>query len=133
MNSTRLLQEVNFKTALSGGPGGQHVNKTETKVILEWEVAASEAISAEQIEMLLHKLKNNINKEGVLQMNSTQTRSQHKNKRLVVERFLNLIKTSLQPKKKRKPTRPSKAAKLKRLKKKKINSDKKANRRKPDF
>jgi ribosome-associated protein len=83
--------------------------------------------------MLLHKLKNNINKEGVLQMNSTQTRSQHKNKRLVVERFLNLIKTSLQPKKKRKPTRPSKAAKLKRLKKKKINSDKKANRRKPDF
>jgi ribosome-associated protein len=133
MNSTRLLQEVNFKTALSGGPGGQHVNKTETKVILEWEVAASQAISAEQIEMLLHKLKNNINKEGVLQMNSTQTRSQHKNKRLVVERFLNLIKTSLQPKKKRKPTRPSKAAKLKRLKKKKINSDKKANRRKPDF
>ena len=133
MNSTRLLQEVNFKTALSGGPGGQHVNKTETKVILEWEVAASQAISAEQIEMLLHKLKNNINKEGVLQMNSTQTRSQHKNKRLVVERFLNLIKTSFQPKKKRKPTRPSKAAKLKRLKKKKVNSDKKANRRKPDF
>ena len=131
MNTIRLLQEINFKTALSGGPGGQHVNKTETKVILEWDVFTSEAISVEEKERLQHKLKNNITKEGVFQMNSAQTRSQHKNKKLVIERFLHLIKASLQQKKKRKPTKPSKSAKLKRLKKKKLHSEKKVNRKKP--
>ena len=131
MNTIRLLQEINFKTALSGGPGGQHVNKTETKVILEWDVFTSEAISVEEKERLQHKLKNNITKEGVFQMNSAQTRSQHKNKKLVIERFLNIIEASLQQKKKRKPTKPSKTAKLKRLKKKKLHSEKKANRKKP--
>ncbi|GGE04107.1 alternative ribosome rescue aminoacyl-tRNA hydrolase ArfB [Psychroflexus salis] len=131
MNTIRLLQEINFKTALSGGPGGQHVNKTETKVILEWDVFTSEAISVEEKERLQHKLKNNITKEGVFQMNSAQTRSQHKNKKLVIERFLHLIEASLQQKKKRKPTKPSKSAKLKRLKKKKLHSEKKVNRKKP--
>ena len=131
MNTIRLLQEINFKTALSGGPGGQHVNKTETKVILEWDVFTSEAISVEEKERLQHKLKNNITKEGIFQMNSAQTRSQHKNKKLVIERFLNIIEASLQQKEKRKPTKPSKTAKLKRLKKKKLHSEKKVNRKKP--
>lgn len=131
MNTNKLLLEINFKTALSGGPGGQHVNKTETKVILEWNILSSDAVSTDEKEMLQKKLKNNINKDGVFQINSAQTRSQHKNKKLVIERFLNIVETSLQKKKKRKPTKPSKASKIKRLKKKKANSEKKANRKNP--
>ena len=130
MNITQLLQEVNYKTALSGGPGGQHVNKTETKVILEWNIASSEAASLAEKETLQHRLKNSISKEGVFQLNSSKTRSQHRNKKLVTERFLELIAASLQKKKKRKPTRPSKSAKIKRMKRKKIHSDKKKLRKK---
>lgn len=133
MKTEQLLMEITFKTTLSGGPGGQHVNKTETKVVLEWDVVSSEAVTEEEKKQIQLKLKNNINKEGVLQMNSSQTRSQHKNKRLVIENFLATIAASLVQKKKRKPTKPSKSAKLKRLKKKKIHADKKANRKRPDF
>lgn len=133
MKTQKILTEISFKTALSGGPGGQHVNKTETKVILEWNLASSTAVSGEEKEVLLYQLKNNLSKEGVFQLSSSQTRSQHKNKKLVVERFLKLIEKSLQKKKKRKPTKPSKAAKLKRLKKKRIQGDKKAKRKKPDI
>ena len=131
MNKDKLLTEIAFKTALSGGPGGQHVNKTETKVILEWEITSSEAISTEEKQLLEQKLKNNISKDGIFQLNSSQTRSQHKNKKLVVNRFLKLMETSLQKKTKRKATKPTKSAKLKRLKKKKLHSQKKQLRKKP--
>lgn len=131
MKTEQLLTEITFKTALSGGPGGQHVNKTETKVVLEWDVASSEAVTEDEKERIQHKLKNNLNKEGVLQMTSSQTRSQHKNKKLVIENFLATIAASMVQKKKRKPTKPSKSAKLKRLKKKKIHAEKKANRKNP--
>ena len=131
MNKDKLLTEIAFKTALSGGPGGQHVNKTETKVILEWEITSSEAISTEEKQLLEQKLKNNISKDGIFQLNSSQTRSQHKNKKLVVNRFLKLMETSLQKKTKRKATKPTKSAKLKRLKKKKLHSEKKQLRKKP--
>lgn len=131
MNKDKLLTDIAFKTALSGGPGGQHVNKTETKVILEWDITSSEAISTEEKQLLEQKLKNNISKDGIFQLNSSQTRSQHKNKKLVVNRFLKLMETSLQKKTKRKATKPTKSAKLKRLKKKKLHSEKKQLRKKP--
>lgn len=131
MNKKTLLQELSFKTALSGGPGGQHVNKTETKVILEWDLTSTEAFSETTKIRLKEKLNTQLTKEEVLQLQCAQSRSQHKNKKLVIERFLDLIKKALQQKKKRKPTKPSKAAKLKRLKRKKQHSEKKANRKKP--
>lgn len=131
MNNEKIVKELNFKTALSGGPGGQHVNKTETKVILEWKVLQSKNFNEEQLQKLTHKLKNYISKEGVLQISSSKTRSQHKNKSIVIDRFLDLIEDVLKPRKKRKATQPSKAYKLKRLTHKKQHSEIKKNRKNP--
>lgn len=131
MNRDKILKELRFKTALSGGPGGQHVNKTETKVILEWELMKSEACSEEELQKIKLKLKNYISKEEVFLLNCAKTRSQHKNKSIVIERFVLLIEESLRSQKNRKPTQASKASKLKRLAKKKRNAEIKKNRKNP--
>lgn len=131
MNRDKILKELRFKTALSGGPGGQHVNKTETKVILEWELMKTEACSEEELQKIKLKLKNYISKEEVFQLNCAKTRSQHKNKSIVIERFVLLIEESLRSQKNRKPTQASKASKLKRLAKKKKNAEIKKNRKNP--
>lgn len=126
-----ILNEVEFKTALSGGPGGQHVNKTETKVILIWDLEKSNVFSESQKIRLAKKLKTKLNKDYQLQLSVAQTRSQLQNKKLVIQKFLDTLTSALKQKKKRIKTKPSKAAKLKRLKKKKQHSEKKANRKKP--
>ncbi|MFN2261665.1 MAG: alternative ribosome rescue aminoacyl-tRNA hydrolase ArfB [Psychroflexus sp.] len=126
-----ILKEIEFKTALSGGPGGQHVNKTETKVILIWDLAKSEVFSESQKNRLQEKLSAKLNKDQQLQLSVAETRSQHKNKKLVVEKFLKMLQSALKQRRKRIKTKPSRAAKLKRLKKKKQHSEKKANRKKP--
>ncbi len=131
MNRDKILKELRFKTALSGGPGGQHVNKTETKVILEWELMKTEACSEEELQKIKLKLKNYISKEEIFQLNCAKTRSQHKNKSIVIERFVLLIEESLRSPKNRKPTQASKASKLKRLAKKKRNAEIKKNRKNP--
>lgn len=131
MKFEKLLQELSFKTALSSGPGGQHVNKTETKVILEWDLSSSQAFTGEKLQKIREKLKNYISKDDVLQLNSSKTRSQHKNKSIVIERCLKLVEEALTPKKERKSTQATKASKLKRLTKKKQHAEIKKNRRKP--
>ena len=133
MDKARLLNELTFKATRSSGPGGQHVNKTSTRVELCWDINKSKAITNEQKNRLLDKLSNRLSKEGVLILASQNSRSQHKNKEDVILRFLNLIEKNLERPKKRKKTKPSKASKIKRLSKKKIHSEKKANRRKPDY
>lgn len=131
MNNEKLVKELHFKRALSGGPGGQHVNKTETKVILEWYIFKSEVFTEEQLQKISLKLKNFISKEGVLQMSCSKTRSQHKNKSIVIDRFLDVLEDALKPKKHRKASQPSKASKLKRLTNKKKHSEIKKNRKNP--
>lgn len=126
-----ILKEVKFKTALSSGPGGQHVNKTETKVILIWDLEKSVVFSESQKSRLLKKLKTNLNKDQQFQLSVAQTRSQLQNKKLVIQKFLDTLTSALKQKKKRIKTKPSRAAKLKRLKKKKQHAEKKANRKKP--
>lgn len=120
-----LLKELHFKTSRSSGPGGQHVNKVESRVELIFEVQKSSWLDGGQKEIVLLKLKNRISKDGVLRLQCDETRSQVKNKEIVVERFLLLLKNALTPEKERKPTRPGKASKEKRLKDKKKLSDKK--------
>mgnify|MGYP001310041566 CR=1 FL=1 len=126
-----LLQEADFKAVLSSGPGGQHANKTSTKVVLDWSLANSEVFSEEQKERLEFKLKNRLTKENVLQLSSDHTRSQHKNKEILIKRFFKVLEDALTIQKPRKKTNPSKASKLRRLKNKRIYSEKKANRKNP--
>lgn len=131
MDEERIVQELKFKAVRSSGAGGQHVNKTSSKVELHFLVEFSEALSEEEKTRILKKLANKITQAGELVLQSDSSRSQHKNKEDVILRFLNLIKDALKKRKPRKKTKPSRAAREKRLKKKKIRAEKKAGRKNP--
>jgi ribosome-associated protein len=117
----------------SSGAGGQHVNKVSTKIELSFDLPNSKALSDIEKERILSKLENRLTKENILLMRCDESRSQHKNKELVIKRFLDLIKNALKVAKKRKKTKPSRGAIEKRLRAKKKSSQKKANRSKPDL
>ena len=131
MNTETLITELQFNTTTSSGPGGQHANKVETAVELRWNVETSKAISDNERERLLQKLSSRLTKDNVFIMVAQDSRSQHKNKDIVIKRFLEFIREHLKVQKRRKKRRPSKMAKLKRLQNKKRHSEKKANRKPP--
>jgi len=130
-NTKVLYNELQFQFALSGGPGGQHVNKTETKVIITWHPSSSAVFSESQKALIQSKLASRINSEGELKVSVAKTRSQLQNKKLAVAMLEDLLKKALQKPKKRIKTKPSRSSKLKRLQKKKQHSDKKKLRKKP--
>jgi len=133
MNTQELIKELKFKAVKSSGAGGQHVNKVSTKVELIFDLQNSSEFSKEEKELLVHNLKNKLTKENSLLLNCDESRSQHKNKELVIQRFLKLIENSLKVPKKRKATKPSKSSIEKRIDKKKKQAYKKASRRKPEL
>ncbi len=131
MNTSIILSELKFKAIRSSGAGGQHVNKVSSKIELSFDVMDSKGLTDDEKLLLTQKLDSRLTKSKVLLLFCGESRSQHRNKELVIKRFLDMLKTSLHIPKTRKPTRPSKASIRKRLDSKQKQALKKANRRKP--
>ncbi|WP_143960496.1 alternative ribosome rescue aminoacyl-tRNA hydrolase ArfB [Litoribacter populi] len=126
-----LESELEFQTSKSSGPGGQHVNKVESRVTLRFNVLQSILLNEEEKARLQKRL--SLTKDGELIINSQESRSQLKNKKIVISKFYETLREGLAKKKIRKATRPSKGAVKRRLEAKKQHSQKKENRGKVDF
>ena len=128
-----LISELNFKAIRSSGAGGQHVNKTSSKIELSFNLKDSVVFDEDQKALLKSNLKSRLTKDDMLLLQCDESRSQHKNKALVIDRFLNIIYKGLSIPKERKKTKIPKAIKIKRLKAKRQVSEKKSNRKPPEI
>ena len=133
MNKEKILNELKFKAVRSSGAGGQNVNKVSSKVVLTYDLNASQALSEDEKEVLTVKLKSKLTLENVLIINCDEDRSQLKNKEIVIKRFLDLITKALVVPKKRKPTKIPRSVIEKRLKNTSVMATIKQNRRKPEL
>lgn len=128
-----LEREFVFQTSRSSGPGGQNVNKVNSRVELRFDIPNSALLTDRQKEILQEKLASRLTSEGILIVASQESRSQLENKELSVQKFCALISAALKPVKRRKPTRPTKSSEEKRLQKKKLQAEKKVQRGRVDY
>ena len=133
MNIENLIKELSFKAIRSSGAGGQHVNKVSSKIELTFDLENSTELSDKQKELLYKNLATKLTKENKLILFSDESRSQHKNKEIAIDRFIDIIQKGLFVPKKRKSTKPSKSSIQRRLLSKKKLSAKKSTRKKPDL
>lgn len=131
LNSDLLAGEIQFTTSRSSGPGGQNVNKVNSKVTLKFDIQNSGILTQDEKDLLIHKLHSRTTSDGVLLLSSQDKRSQLDNKESVLEKFNALLKKAFEKKKARKATKPSKSAVQNRIKSKKEHSEKKKWRQKP--
>jgi ribosome-associated protein len=129
LNDRDFTGELHFSASRSSGPGGQNVNKVNTKVELRFHIASSSLLSDEEKTLVLKKLAKKINLEGELIVVSQTERSQLKNKKKVIERFYSLLTRALTHRKTRKPTKPSRESKEERLETKRKLAEKKERRK----
>jgi len=120
MDSAKLLKEISFKGVRSSGPGGQHVNKTASKAVISFTISTSQIFSSQEKQRLFEKLKHRISQDGILTITCSESRSQHRNKALAIERLISLLEKNLRIAKHRKKSRPSRNAMEKRIVSKKI-------------
>lgn len=125
--------ELEFRTARSGGPGGQGVNTTESKVELRWSIPESAALSDDQRRRLLDRLASRLTTDGVLLLTGSEHRSQHENRRAVLARFQAIVGEALEPPRPRRPTRPPRAYRRRRLEAKRRRAEKKRLRKPPEI
>jgi ribosome-associated protein len=125
ISSELVFSELEYTTSRSSGPGGQNVNKVNSKVTLRWDLKNSVLIMPDEKELLLQKLSSKLTTEGVLILSSQEKRSQLQNKEEVLIKFDHLLKLAFFKRKKRKATKPSKSSMKSRLDKKKKQADKK--------
>ncbi len=126
-------EELRFRFSRSGGPGGQHVNRVETRVELLFDVLRSPSLSPLEKAQLLERLKGYIDKDGVLHLIASSSRSQWQNRQEAITRFQELLVWALRPRKARRPTRPSRTAQERRLRAKRARSMRKQSRREPEL
>lgn len=123
--------ELAFSASRASGPGGQNVNKVNSRVSLRFDLDGSPSLDARQKRRLHEKLATRITRDGILHLHAQKHRSQAANRELLVERFVELVAAALRRPKKRKATRPSKAARRRRLEAKRRRSRLKADRGRP--
>jgi ribosome-associated protein len=131
MDKDKIISELTFKAVRSSGAGGQNVNKVSSKVVLTFDVSNSLALSDEEKQRSLQKLKSKLTLDGILILNCDEDRSQLKNKTIVTKRFLEIIEKSLLVPRPRKATKIPKSVVEKRLKDKSNTAEIKQNRKKP--
>ena len=125
--------ELDVRVSRSSGAGGQHVNKTSSRVEIFWNILESRALSDEQRDRLRSKLSSRLTTEGSVRVVASDMRSQSRNRELAEERLAELIRRALVVPRKRRATKPTKASREARLESKKRHSTKKAERRSKSF
>jgi len=125
------LEEIEFRATRAGGPGGQHVNRSATRVELWWDLAGSPSLTEEDRSWLRTRLKPRLTADGLLRLVSDATRSQARNKAAALERFRALLAQALVRPRPRRRTRPPRSAQERRLAAKRVRSERKRERRKP--
>lgn len=125
--------EFEIQASRSGGPGGQNVNKVNSKIQLFFDVHNSQVLSEEEKTILLSKWENKLDNEGKIMFQSQEKRSQLQNKELAIRKFYDALLKAFEKKKIRKATKPSKGAIESRIKAKKVNAQKKQNRGNVDW
>ena len=125
------LTELEYRATRSGGPGGQHVNTSSTRIEIWWNVRTSPSLREEERERLLRRLARRLDHEGRLRIVASEFRSQHRNRQAATERLRDLLVEALAVPKARKRTKPGRAAKAARLQAKRRRSAVKRDRRPP--
>lgn len=133
MNKDIIINELDYKAVRSSGAGGQNVNKVSSKVVLSFNLPASNGLSDEEKALAQLRLASKLTTDGVLILNCDEDRSQLRNKDIVTKRFFAVMENALKEQKQRKPTKIPRAVIKKRIEGKRRQAEKKQSRRKPDF